>query len=608
MPTTTIGTFHSAATSTGNGSSLAVPSGDIVLNVSLVGSGPIGAVIQPQVSADNSTWVDLQPSTRIAGAGSVSSMVDVATTAAYIRVVLSEISGTNAAATVTLASFAPAAYASLTRSPDGSLVADGPIIAPGRTKKASKGSALFRVSYPKYGTTTITSARTYDEQWPAFGEFTGLRVGLSDNGQFSDQIDLVAVATPAIMNNQGSGLTWTPAYFGGKRQVIRSGNPLATTGTFRPIAASGVVIGQPYFINRHLNIADLVVKKGGTTLSNPTDYVYLPDDGTVIFSSGTVVAGDTTLTYGPANSGVTVNSDLVRTRWSDHINLKSAARTDGGKYPLIRARTYCRGDLGGGTGLAWFVVGPSGINTYDIGTWFGETGATFDTYASGDIITTPGNVTIGTTGSKNQCSQFLVDYVLPSYDVAIYGDSIANGASTIDCMSPVNWAAKLAFGNGKYVLSPYNAAIPSRTMKDMHGALAYDLVNNGLRPAFAVLQAATGNNGNSDSIAANFVWLSRMLELCDRYGVVPIIETLQPHVVWNTPDATVRHTYNTYIRSMAGVRAFVLDSDLIVRDPANIDAILPAYAVGVTEPHINVAGEQAKAAALYQMLDQIIGG
>lgn len=112
MPTTTIGTFHSSATSTGNGSSLAVPSGDIVLNVSLVGSGPIGAVIQPQVSADNSTWVDLQPSTRIAGAGSVSSMVDVATTAAYIRVVLSEISGTNAAATVTLASFAPAAYAS----------------------------------------------------------------------------------------------------------------------------------------------------------------------------------------------------------------------------------------------------------------------------------------------------------------------------------------------------------------------------------------------------------------------------------------------------------------------------------------------------------------
>lgn len=56
MPTTTIGTFHSAATSTGNGSSLAVPSGDIVVNVALTGSGPIGAVIQPQVSADNSTW------------------------------------------------------------------------------------------------------------------------------------------------------------------------------------------------------------------------------------------------------------------------------------------------------------------------------------------------------------------------------------------------------------------------------------------------------------------------------------------------------------------------------------------------------------------------
>lgn len=121
MPTTTIGTFHSAATSTGNGSSLAVPSGDIVLNVSLVGSGPIGAVIQPQVSADNSTWVDLQPSTRIAGAGSVSSMVDVATTAAYIRVVLSEISGTNAAATVTLASFAPAAYASYDATGDGGI-------------------------------------------------------------------------------------------------------------------------------------------------------------------------------------------------------------------------------------------------------------------------------------------------------------------------------------------------------------------------------------------------------------------------------------------------------------------------------------------------------
>lgn len=140
MPTTTIGTFHSAATSTGNGSSLAVPSGDIVLNVSLVGSGPIGAVIQPQVSAGNSTWVDLQPSTRIAGAGSVSSMVDVATTAAYIRVVLSEISGTNAAATVTLASFAPAAYASLTLSPDGSLVAPQPLMAP--EKARDPGSTL----------------------------------------------------------------------------------------------------------------------------------------------------------------------------------------------------------------------------------------------------------------------------------------------------------------------------------------------------------------------------------------------------------------------------------------------------------------------------------
>ena len=496
---------------------------------------------------------------------------------------------------------------SLTPSPDGkSLLAAGPVTIPGRTKVRSKGTAMQRLSYSKRGSTTITAARTYDEQWPAFGEFTGIRVGMSDCGAFVDQVDLVAVSSPATNSNQGSGLTWTPAPFDGLRQIFRQGKPSESYNTFQAIPSSGgVVLGTRYYIGRYISATNFVVKKATTTLTAIADYVYNPDEGTLRFvAGGAVSAGDTNITYGA------VTPDNPRTLWSDHILLKSAARTDGGIYPLLRVRSYCRGDLNGASGLTWHILaGPTGMADYSIGTWLGETGASYSTYGTGDRITTPGDITFGTTGSSNQnSSQFLIDYVKPCYDVATYGDSIANGASTIDCMSPVNWAAKQCFAeNRKYVVSPYNAAVPSRVSRNMFNALAYDLVNQGLRPAFVMLTPGTGNNGNSDSIAANMTWLSKSLDLCDRCGVIPIIETIQPHVAMNTPDATVRGTYNNIIRDMAGNRAFVLDSDLIVRDPANPSQILPAYATGVPEPHINVAGEQAKAAELLKIIDLAVG-
>jgi hypothetical protein len=470
----------------------------------------------------------------------------------------------------------------------------------------SKGTAMQRLSYAKRGTSTITNARTYDEQWPAFGEFTGLRVGISDCGAFVDQIDLVAVSSPATRDNQGASLTWTPVPFDGLRQIFRQGKPSESYNTFQAIPPSGaVVLGTRYYIGRHISATNFVVKKGATTLTAITDYVYSPDEGTLRFvSGGAVVAGDTNITFGA------VTPDNPRTIWSDHILLRNAARTDGGPYPLIRVRTYCRGDLGGANGLTWHILAPSGQKDYDVGTWFGETGATFSSYGTGDRITTPSDIAFGTTGSSNQnSSQFLIDYVKPCFDVATYGDSISNGASTIDCMSPVNWAAKQCFmENRKYVVSPYNAAVPSRVSRNMYNALAYDLLNQGLRPSFVLLVVGNGNNGNSDAIAPNLTWLSKSLDLCDRCGVVPIIETIQPHVSMNAPDPTVRGTYNDIIRDMAGNRAFVLDSDLIVRDPANPNQILPAFAAGVAEPHINVAGEQAKAVALLNIIDQAVGG
>lgn len=500
----------------------------------------------------------------------------------------------------------PGTLPNITHDASGNVVVNGPMTIPGRTRVRSKGSAMQRLSYAKRGTSAITSARTYDEQWPAFGEFTGLRVGLSDCGAFVDQIDLIAVSSPATKNNQGASLTWIPAPFDGLRQLFRQGKPSESYNTFQAIPSSGAVtVGTRYYIGRYISATNFVVKKATTALTAITDYVYNPDEGTLRFvAGGAVSTGDTNITYGA------VTPDNPRTLWSDHILLKSAVRSDSGMYPLIRVRTYCRGDLGGGSGLTWHILGPSGQNDYDVGTWFGETGACYSTYGTGDRITSPTDITFGTTGSSNQnASQFLIDYVKPCYDVATYGDSIANGASTIDCMSPVNWAAKTCFAeNRKYVVSPYNSAVPSRHSRNMFNALAYDLLNQGLSPSFVMLTPGTGNNGDSSAIAANMTWLSKSLDLCSRFGVVPIIETIQPHVAMLTPDAAVRGVYNDIIRSMAGNRAFILDSDLIVRDPANPAQLLPAYAAGVPEPHINVAGEQAKAAALLNIIDQAVGG
>lgn len=487
----------------------------------------------------------------------------------------------------------------------GNIQFSGPVSMPGRNRMRSKGTAMQRLSYAKRGTSTILSDRTYDEQWPAFGEFTGLRVGLNDCGSFVDQVDLVAVASPATKDNQGASLVWTPAPFDGLRQIFRQGKPSESYNTFQAIPSSGaVVLGTRYYIGRHISATNFVVKKATTTLTAITDYVYNPDEGTLRFVAGGAVSnGDTNITYGA------VTPDNPRTLWSDHILLKNAVRTDG-IYPLLRVRTRCRGDLGGTNGLTWHILAPSGQKDYDVGTWFGETGATFSTYGAGDKITTPGDIAFGATGSSNQNgSQFLIDYVKPCFDIATYGDSVSNGASTIDCMSPVNWAAKQCFlENRKYVVSPYNAAVPSRVSKNMYNALAYDLLNQGLRPSFVLLVVGNGNNGNSDAIAPNLAWLSKSLDLCDRCGVVPIIETIQPHVSMLSPDPTVRGTYNDIIRGMAGNRAFVLDSDLIVRDPANPAQILTAFATGVAEPHINVAGQQAKAVALLNIIDQAVGG
>lgn len=485
---------------------------------------------------------------------------------------------------------------------------DGTIYLPGPVRGASpglmiqsRGSALWRVGYPKAGT-AMSAARTYDEQIPVFGDFTGLKVGVSDAMRAtSDRIDLVAVASPAVNNSNGSNLTWTPVYFDGKRQITRTGMAPSSTSVYQAIAPEGVVLGQRYFI-AYFMPANVVIRANTTTLTPLVDYYYNPDDGTVRFiSGGAVSAGATNLNW--TIVGSTGGADVPKTIWSDHVNLLSNARTDlVGGFPLLRCRTYVRGDLGNG---GWYALNPTN-NSTDVGTWFGEPGASWDNYTTGDAITTPGAVTVTTSGSRWQCGQFLIDYVLPCYDIGIYGDSIANGASTIDSMSPANWAAKFAYKNGKYVLSNYNAAVASRVMKNMAAALKQDLEMYGLRPTFAILQAGSGNNGDSTSIPQTFTYLSQMLDLCRKYGVIPIIETLQPHVVWNTPDPTTRHTYNAIIRSMAGERALVLDSDMIVRDPSNIDAILPAYAVGVTEPHINVAGEQAKGLALYQMVDRLL--
>ncbi len=470
--------------------------------------------------------------------------------------------------------------------------------------RKSRGSALLRFTYPSAGGTPFTVARTYDEQRIAFGDFTGIEIQLFDaskaNPPVRDLVEKVAICSPAVRDSVGTvaaGITWTGVTFDGATSVNRPGKTSASSSVYQPIGATGVVIGFRYFVGYQMT--SLTVKKGASTLTAGTDYVYNPYDGTIRFIAGTVTAGDTTLTY--AAGGWDVSQGV----WSDPIVLTNAARTDGGIFPLWRVRTYVRGDLGMVQGQ-WAAL--SGNMTDDLNDWYGCGGKDcWDNYAAGDQITTPGSIAPpGTAGSKFQVSAARIKYVLPCYDMAVYGDSTDYGASAIDSMAAECWAAKTAYGNGKYVLSPYNAAVASRVHRNHLGALKYDVYQSGNRPAFVRMKPYTSNNGDSSTFPLQISEMCDMLKICEDVGATPIIETVRPGTAVNTPTSAARHYYNGIIRGMAGNRAIVLDADMICRDPSNIDQLLPAYSSGVADPHINVAGEQAIGAALFHIVDTIV--
>lgn len=282
---------------------------------------------------------------------------------------------------------------------------------------------------------------------------------------------------------------------------------------------------------------------------------------------------------------------------SDLMPCVSVARTDDTtKKRLWQARTYCVGAANalkmGGTDFASYNASAAS-NGYQF---------------AGRIPTGDRTATFTSTYSPVEAGSFVMPsgikffYSQRSLLVAGVGDSLLNGFGTT--ASSLNWMQRAcnALSSDSFVVTHANFAWTGQ--KHAASMATAKKVIATVKPDALVFYAWSPNDTAASQALMDKAWAETLeiLDLCRRNSIIPIIATSGPVTGYSAGDSDRIRSQNARVRLLGTSGAcYVVDVAAAIANPANLDAVLPAYSSDGAA-HYNDAGHAAIAALALPIL------
>lgn len=402
-----------------------------------------------------------------------------------------------------------------------------------------KGSVATRQAFPLTHAAS-GAAFTFMVEVEAPAEFDAVRLAFFNPDTATKTIGLCKIAPAAVLEDGGTGLTWTSVTFDN---------------------ASGAAAGD-----------------------HPTR-----------------VAGSTTTIAIPAATGslATLNPGVT---WSDWIDQRSVARADTsvGKNPLIQARVYFPN---AGRTQNVDVPAATDYNTKSSQKWRSAIWAGDQvTTPSGQAIATTSTSTqwIGVQVVQFMCRTGIVTIMTNGDSI---GQGYGGATSTSGYYGFAHVAAdKINATSNASKVCVWSMALAGQTSAQSYLWARAVLPNSGIDKA--IFHNWSPNDGSGAVFDTSLNYATAFIALCKRYGIEPIIRTAIPDAIALTTASAdaFRVTSNTTIRSiMSGVNGVLFDADALLTNGATPARMYPLDCVADGR-HNSQTGIDKMGAALVELL------
>lgn len=270
---------------------------------------------------------------------------------------------------------------------------------------------------------------------------------------------------------------------------------------------------------------------------------------------------------------------------------------------LSMTRTYFAANVGG-TSAASLPAGDSPVN---ITNWRAVSGMEYYSARATGVIADGAGITMG-GGSLSAMvvpDAVLFYYTVPTIYVAYVGGSHLRGNGTTGEAFGFIYRACRQLTTPDLIYAPWNSArggsSSAAAVQNLTNILAIQ------KPDVVVVLGYSGNDSVSPT-ASTFANaranLGRQLELCRRNNVLPIICTAPPIVTYDNTQRILLQNHNNWLRSLRTYGFIVFDLNMIYRDPANINQLLPLYNSG-DNIHTNDIAQGVAAGLFAQLMTRL---
>lgn len=291
-------------------------------------------------------------------------------------------------------------------------------------------------------------------------------------------------------------------------------------------------------------------------------------------------------------AGVTLVPGIA---WSDWIAIKSIARSDLTRFPVLQVRAYTA--LGGAIQQS-VATGNAAYDAASNKKWRMKATA-------GDLVTTPsGSAMIASVaGTWSPCSIAQFAHRVTTVQVGIFGDSIDQGqlgaTPTTDYYGygVIATDSKSLVGSARYSLINYSLS-GQTTAQSWLWTKQY-IPNSGLD--YAIFHTYSPNDAVPNGNGVSMQYVTAFVNLCRKHNIIPIIRGSIPYTSLNAAQDAFRLADNLEAQKYCLTNNVIyLDANSALTDGETPQRIIGTYSTDGIHP--NLAGHQLIAAKLALLL------